>query len=35
VAAALQPVLRAATRQSLERLYPGRWTERAAAAAAP
>jgi len=35
LAVALQPLLRAATRRSLERLYPGAWTEAAAAAAAP
>ncbi|HSW27650.1 MAG TPA: GTPase domain-containing protein [Burkholderiaceae bacterium] len=34
LAAALQPLLRAAARQSLERLYPGAWTEAAAAAPA-
>jgi len=31
LAAALQPLLQAATRQALERLYPGAWTEAAAA----
>ena len=30
LAAALQPLLRAAARQSLERLYPGAWTDDAA-----
>jgi hypothetical protein len=35
LAAALQPLLRAAARESLERLYPGAWGDGAAPAAAP
>ena len=35
LAAALQPLLRAAARETLERLYPAAWSERVATAAAP
>lgn len=35
LASALQPLLRAAARGALERLYPGAWPERAAPAASP